>query len=297
MDVNHKEEIIVSENVNGITCEIPVVDEGETPTQNHSAVEQIILENGIDKKQLQSQIQCTVTDLGDSFCKSEKTPTNDINVLSRITEESKLRIHTENCLLNSVDKDAYDTHSDSIETLEEVSSSEDLREAELSDSLIQQIQLTNEQKQCDKLKEPLVGSDSTTKKYDSLPGDTTSDIIPSTDDAFKDDDNNSTIGAMRPYSLSLANSVQSHSRNRSKSDDHVKVKDRKQTVRKERTQSDTIEIKASKYQGDPYTSDDFLSKSLPKGTIMRKGDLIEFVAKDLEEKIRHSSPMSLTGAI
>lgn len=40
--------------------------------------------------------------------------------------------------------------------------------------------------------------------------------------------------------------------------------------------------------------DDFggLSHSLPKGTITRKGDLIEFVASDLQEKIKQSSPLS-----
>lgn len=38
-----------------------------------------------------------------------------------------------------------------------------------------------------------------------------------------------------------------------------------------------------------------LSKSLPQGVIMKKGDLIEFVADDLQEKIRRSSPMARTG--
>ncbi|GFR85548.1 BLOC-1-related complex subunit 6 [Elysia marginata] len=35
-----------------------------------------------------------------------------------------------------------------------------------------------------------------------------------------------------------------------------------------------------------------LSHSLPKGTVTRKGDLIEFVASDLQEKIKQSSPLS-----
>lgn len=35
-----------------------------------------------------------------------------------------------------------------------------------------------------------------------------------------------------------------------------------------------------------------LSSSLPHGTIMRKGDMIQFVADDLQEKIKQSSPMS-----
>ncbi|ESO87105.1 hypothetical protein LOTGIDRAFT_86499, partial [Lottia gigantea] len=33
-----------------------------------------------------------------------------------------------------------------------------------------------------------------------------------------------------------------------------------------------------------------------QGTILRKGELIEFVADDLQEKIRRSSPMSKTGS-
>ena len=43
---------------------------------------------------------------------------------------------------------------------------------------------------------------------------------------------------------------------------------------------------------DGYSS---LSKSLPQGTITRKGDLIEFVASDLQEKIKQSSPLSQPG--
>ncbi|CAL1526960.1 unnamed protein product, partial [Lymnaea stagnalis] len=35
-----------------------------------------------------------------------------------------------------------------------------------------------------------------------------------------------------------------------------------------------------------------LSSSLPHGTIMRKGDMIQFVADDLQEKIKQSSPLS-----
>ncbi|GFN88762.1 Bloc-1-related complex subunit 6 [Plakobranchus ocellatus] len=42
-------------------------------------------------------------------------------------------------------------------------------------------------------------------------------------------------------------------------------------------------------ESDHYSS---LSQSLPQGTITRKGDLIEFVASDLQEKIKQSSPLS-----
>ncbi|XP_041377992.1 uncharacterized protein LOC121390273 [Gigantopelta aegis] len=306
MDVNHEKHILVPEQVN--RCEIPVVKRDQSSRTDSSDVQQIILENGIDKSQPQSKIcvsqesdnsKCTVAQLGDSFCKSDETPTNDINVLARLMNESKCATHTENCLPDVVDKDAYDTHSDSIETLEEVSSNEDLHDEELSDSLVHQIQLTNEQKSCDTLKKPVVGSDcSAPGKCDSRSGNIGQDQFGSTDDNFESDPNSAMVGAacVRPVSLSLVNSVQSHNRNRSKSDDLVKVKDKKQTVRKEWIQSDTIEIQASRHQADAFNSEDFLSKSLPKGMIMRKGDLIEFVASDLEDKIRHSSPISLTGS-
>ena len=40
-----------------------------------------------------------------------------------------------------------------------------------------------------------------------------------------------------------------------------------------------------------------LSKSMPQGNLLRKGEMIEFVADDLQEMIRHSSPHAKTGNI
>ena len=47
-------------------------------------------------------------------------------------------------------------------------------------------------------------------------------------------------------------------------------------------------------KNEDYSS---VSQSLPKGTITRKGNLIEFVASDLQEKIKQSSPLSQPGEL
>lgn len=103
-------------------------------------------------------------------------------------------------------------------------------------------------------------------------------------------------GFSRPESLSLSRPSQSARRPHSKSDAssvipaHVHEEDR---VDRKRSKSSGFPIPRVKEGVD--ISDEGLSKSLPHGMITRKGDMIEFVADDLQEMIRRSSPMSKTG--
>ena len=100
----------------------------------------------------------------------------------------------------------------------------------------------------------------------------------------------------RPESLLLPRPLQSSERPHSKSDAgsavpaHVFEEER---MERKRSKSSGFPIPRVKEGVD--ISDEGLSKSLPHGMIMRKGDMIEFIADDLQEMIRRSSPMSKTG--
>ncbi|KAL3852578.1 hypothetical protein ACJMK2_016198 [Sinanodonta woodiana] len=61
---------------------------------------------------------------------------------------------------------------------------------------------------------------------------------------------------------------------------------------RQRSQSSAIPISRNKEGVD--VSEENLSRSLPHGMITRKGDMIEFIADDLQEMIRRSSPRSRT---
>lgn len=78
-----------------------------------------------------------------------------------------------------------------------------------------------------------------------------------------------------------------------------------QQYEKKRSQSDGVAIdcynnlahipssgKDSEFENIEET---MLSKSMPHGVVMKKGELFEFVADDLQEKIRQSSPLPKTG--
>ena len=108
----------------------------------------------------------------------------------------------------------------------------------------------------------------------------------------------SSDGQSRPESLSLPKPPRSNERPHSKSDAssaipmHMQEEER---VERRRSKSSGFPIPRVKEGVD--ITDDGLSKSLPHGIVTRKGDMIEFVADDLQEKIRRSSPMSKTGTV
>lgn len=63
-----------------------------------------------------------------------------------------------------------------------------------------------------------------------------------------------------------------------------------------RTRSKSAAFPIAKQKEGVNITEDLLSKSLPHGKIVRRDTgLIEFIADDLQEKIRRSSPMSKTG--
>ncbi|KAK3612061.1 hypothetical protein CHS0354_021749 [Potamilus streckersoni] len=97
----------------------------------------------------------------------------------------------------------------------------------------------------------------------------------------------------RPDSLLLPKSLQIYEQPKESSVQSLakEVKTRKSHDR-QRSQSSAIPISRNKERVD--ISEENLSRSLPHGMIMRKGDMIEFIADDLQEMIRRSSPRSRT---
>ena len=90
----------------------------------------------------------------------------------------------------------------------------------------------------------------------------------------------------RPGSLSLPRPLQHKEKRRSRSDAHDRMF---------RSVTGAVDIpeKDSELRNIEET---MLSKSMPHGTIInRQGDMFEFVADDLQEKIRRSSPLTKTG--
>ena len=199
--------------------------------------------------------------------------------------------------------DGYDTHSDSIETLEEESPHDDSQD-QLSESLLKQIRLTRKSSEGGAAavsEEPTKDSDSPSQGAHS--GGDAGEDSRSTDshEVIADPSPSVASTVSRPESLSLPRPLQYYERNRSTSEPQQGGRGQAQAVRAEasgghqRTRSEAIDIHGVRVRGDLGYGDDLMSTSLPHGTILRKGDMIEFVADDLTEKIKRSSPMSRAG--
>lgn len=102
--------------------------------------------------------------------------------------------------------------------------------------------------------------------------------------------------ASRPFSLTLPRPLHYHERKRSKSDGqkHIIVDGNVKEEQKKRSSSLALDVPLKKDTNSDSDEDQPLSKSLPYGTIMKKGEMIEFIADDLQEKIRKSSPHTKT---
>ena len=195
--------------------------------------------------------------------------------------------------------DGSDTHSDSIETLEEESPHDDSQE-QFNNAVLNQICLTNQRPPEEDVFEADVREGVAPSKVAVVSS--TAEDSRSTDSHEVIPDTNSLTSTVvcRPESLSLPRPLQYYERNRSSSEPQQENVQGK-TVRAEasgghqRTRSEAIDIHAVRIRGDLGYGDDVMSRSLPHGIITRKGDMIEFVADDLTEKIKRSSPMSRAG--
>lgn len=105
----------------------------------------------------------------------------------------------------------------------------------------------------------------------------------------------------RPDSLCLPRPLQQYERKRSKSDGQTElasyINNGTNVItewRSCRSASTTEEIMVKKDPEFENIEETMLSKSMPQGTIVRKGEMIEFIADDLQEKIRRSSPLTKT---
>ncbi|XP_052067576.1 dentin sialophosphoprotein-like [Mytilus californianus] len=94
----------------------------------------------------------------------------------------------------------------------------------------------------------------------------------------------------RPESLILNKTV-NHEKRRSRSDDHKKI-DTTRTM----SSSTAVDIPLRRDSEFENIEETMLSKSMPHGTVTRKGDMIEFVADDLQEMIKRSSPLTQTAS-
>lgn len=111
--------------------------------------------------------------------------------------------------------------------------------------------------------------------------------------------------ALRPESLSLPWPLQTSKQEKRKINHIVYENDSKNSFDSSDEEMDGQHIELPQGGSSPIdikTPDDrliepggSLSNSLPQGTITRKGDMIQFVADDLHEKIKQSSPMSYVG--
>lgn len=99
---------------------------------------------------------------------------------------------------------------------------------------------------------------------------------------------------LRPDSLSLPKPMRDEKDDKREIDSQVK-----QTVKSphERDHHRSSSLAMAIPLREKDNLEENLSKSLPQGVILKKGDLIEFVADDLQEKIRRSSPMARTGKL
>ncbi len=92
----------------------------------------------------------------------------------------------------------------------------------------------------------------------------------------------------RPESLILKKTIH-YEKRRSKSDEHKKIDTRTMST------STAVDIPVRRGSEFENIEETMLSKSMPHGTVMKKGDMIEFVVDDLQEMIKRSSPMTHTG--
>ncbi|XP_071154467.1 clumping factor A-like [Mytilus edulis] len=115
------------------------------------------------------------------------------------------------------------------------------------------------------------------------------ETIDSEDDKQKGDNSDVTN---RPESLILTgNRPANHEKRRSRSDDHKKI-DTTRTL----SSSTAVDIPLRRDSEFENIEETMLSKSMPHGTVTRKGDMIEFVADDLQEMIKRSSPLTQTAS-
>lgn len=93
----------------------------------------------------------------------------------------------------------------------------------------------------------------------------------------------------RPESLVLQKPL-CYEKRRSRSDEHKKIDTRTMSA------STAVDIPVRTDPEFMNLEETMLSKSMPHGTVIRKGDMIEFVADDLQEMIKRSSPLTQTGS-
>ncbi|XP_061186663.1 uncharacterized protein LOC133194770 [Saccostrea echinata] len=104
---------------------------------------------------------------------------------------------------------------------------------------------------------------------------------PSQEEGTEDEASNSSLP--RPESLNLPRPLQQYEKKRSRSDGVA--------IECYNHLANIPDKKDSEFENIEET---MLSKSMPHGVVMKKGELFEFVADDLQEKIRQSSPLPKT---
>jgi hypothetical protein len=190
--------------------------------------------------------------------------------------------------------DGYETHSDSIETLEEDEESHAHQQKSDLTSTFDHMQLT------EPTNEDVFDEHTVNVPQQKGKDDTKLTNNGETDKTRNDSETSSSSNPSRPESLLLPRPLQYYERKRSKTSSDTQPGPSQKVVSSghQRSRSEAMDIEDSgrRLKGDLGCGDDIMSTSLPHGTILRKGEMIEFVADDLTEKIKRSSPMSSSRA-
>lgn len=202
--------------------------------------------------------------------------------------------------------DGYETHSDSIETLDE----EDVDDSCAVGSSGSRSVFPGFSKDFSPTQPADPDLELTLEGEDVFEGEIAAainktndnDISNKTNDGrMKDSETGLLFAANRPESLSLPRPLQYFERKRSSTGSEAQQGSNQRgglNGGHQRSRSEAMDIgyAGRRLKGDLGCGDDVMSTSLPHGTILRKGDMIEFVADDLTEKIKRSSPMSTSRA-
>lgn len=174
--------------------------------------------------------------------------------------------------------------SDSIETLNEPPSQD--THTDLNNKILEQLSLT-----CQNLKQSVESHERREREHrnnktQQLKVDDHDSIVSSGDSHEVIID--STVNKLRPESLSLSQPIQAKEKEQADTASESDFQSVKQTLSKHSSDQE---------RGAHFISPANLSSNLPSGTILRKGDMIEFVADNLEEKIKLSSPVAVQGKL
>lgn len=212
-----------------------------------------------------------------------KSPSSDVQSLHTSSSPPTLQECVDETLMNKEQHNHSLESSDSIETLAFIPDEDS--HVEINQQVLEKLSInanpnrTYLEPSCDKQRHRSSHSDTSGDSHEVI---------------------SESCNVQRPESLSITSSLR---KDRSKSDqtsDQSKSEHSKDPKGRASSEADAIPIEEQgaycidRLSGS-HDSNANISQGLPQGTITRHGDMIQFVAADLTEKIKLSSPKSLAG--